>query len=64
MGQQCQEPVTQEASERQGHAQIFSGRKGEPNILVAEGCREPGWLECSIGDQPAIGLVDRGIEQR
>jgi hypothetical protein len=21
-------------------------------------------MECSIGDQPAIGLVDRGIEQR
>src|ERR1700730_1230337 len=42
MGQQCQEPVTQEASKRQRHAQIFSGSKGEPNILVAEGCREPG----------------------
>src|SRR5713101_9271513 len=64
MGQQGQEPVTQEAGERQRYAQIFRGRKDEPNILVAEGRREPGRLELSIGDQAAIGLVDGNVEQR
>src|SRR5882724_7558410 len=64
MGQQGQEPVAQEAGERQWHAQIVSGREGEANILIAEGRREPGRLELSIGDQPAIGLVDGNVEQR
>src|SRR2546427_3846467 len=45
MGQQGQEPVAQEAGERQWHAQIVSGREGEANILIAEGRREPGRLE-------------------
>src|SRR5438132_4107849 len=45
MSQQGQEPVVQQAGERQRHAQIFGGRKGEPNIFVAEGRREPGRLE-------------------
>jgi hypothetical protein len=31
---------------------------------LAERRREPGWLEFSIRDQPTIGLVDRGAEQR
>src|SRR6266850_7427583 len=64
MGQQGQEPVAQEAGERQRHAQIVSGRESEANILIAEGRREPGRLELSIDDQPAIGLVDGNVEQR
>ena len=54
----------QKAGERHGHAQIFSGRKSETNIFVAEGCGECGRLEFPISDQPAIGFVDRDVEQR
>jgi hypothetical protein len=61
MDQQCQEAVVQEAGERPGHVQIFSGRKSETNIFVAEECGE-----CAprISDRrSAIGFVDRDVEQ-
>ena len=64
MGQQCQEPVTQEARQRHGHPEIFRCRERQADVFVAKRSRKTGGFEFSIGDQPAIGLVDGGIEQR
>src|SRR6266436_10036463 len=64
MGQQCQEPVTQQARERHGDAEVFRGRERQTDVFVTQWCRKTGGFDFSIGDQPAISFVNRGAEQR
>src|SRR5882757_1968179 len=64
MGEQAQETVTQKAGDGKRYAQLFSRREHQPDVLLAEWCREACRLEFSIDDQPAIGLIDRSAKQR
>src|SRR5207244_10479774 len=63
LSQQRQESVTQQARHRHGHAKVVRCRKCQADILVSEWRGEPRRLELPLGDQAAIGLVDRGGEQ-
>ena len=41
MGQQCQEPITQEARDRHGHPKIFRCRERQADIFMAKRSRKP-----------------------
>src|SRR4029453_948832 len=63
MGEQVQEPVTQEVCERQRYAQLFACSKHKADVLMAERDSETCRLEFFPRDQIAIGLVDRRREK-
>src|SRR5712672_2941867 len=64
MGQQCQEPVTQQTCERHGDAKVFRGRERQADVFVAQWCCKTGGFDFSVDNQPAISFVHRGGEQR
>src|SRR5437762_10877223 len=62
MGEEREEAVAQQAGNRHRHAKALGGGKHEPNILLPERRGEAGWLELSVGEERAVGLVDGRAE--
>ena len=63
LGQQCQQPVAQQARQRHRHTQVVGGREGQLNVLVAEGAANPAGLNVPRSNESAIGLVNGDVEQ-
>ena len=59
-----EEAIGDQARHRHRHLQILRRAQGKLHVLVAELGLEAGRLIALLGDQRAIGLVDRRAEQR
>src|SRR5882757_6082107 len=59
LGKQAQKSIMQEASQRHGNPKGLGSRERQADVLVAKRCREGGWLELTLGDEAAVGLVRR-----
>ncbi len=63
-GEQCEEAISDQAGHRHRHLQFLGGGEYKADVLVPERRCEARRLESFACDQPAVGLVDRGAEQR
>src|ERR1700733_5397039 len=58
-----EEMIVNLARQRQRHGKCLGGRQRQAVVLEAQRHLEAGGLELLVGDDPAIGLVDRRSEQ-
>src|ERR1700679_1368814 len=62
LGEQAQESVVQEASERHGYAQALGRGQRETDVLVSERRRERRGFKLALRDEGSVGLVRRDVE--